>query len=240
MATDDDDKSARPEPKVKDLLERDPAKPLEEFIDAATAAELARWFGLPSFEQVGDQLEAQPSSSAPTEDPDVLRVREKRANAIAAVDPGLLEALRLRAEGPKDLLRFEATIETRVDPSIALLDLGMIERTHTIAEPREIVRPEDIEDQLKDATPQALLRDLHRAEIDFDKTFEVVDMAASQTIDIVAEVALAMATSWKLPELGEPPGIELRKLFDELRAERRLPWADIPSRATLPNRRVTG
>ena len=49
MATDDDK-----DPKVKALVERDPSQPLDSVVDAQTAAQLERWFGLPSFAQVGD------------------------------------------------------------------------------------------------------------------------------------------------------------------------------------------
>ena len=229
MAPDD-----KPEPTVKQLLERGLDKPLEEVVDAATAAELERWFGLPSFQQI-EEGEVAP----PVEDPDVTAVRERRARAIAAVDPGLVEAHRRRTDAPDDLISFRATIDVRVDPSVALLDLAMIEHKLTIAEPREVERPEDIEEQLKDATPQALLRDLHRAEIDFEKAFEVVDMAAEQWIDPVAAVNEAMATSWKLPPLVDTPARAIRTILAEVRAEFDAPWSEVPTRAHLPNRRVT-
>lgn len=229
MVPDDD----KPDPTVKQLLERDLDKPLEEFVDAKTAAELERWFGLPSFQQV-EEGEVKLSS----EDPDVAAVRERRAKAMAAVDPALLEAHRKRTDAPDDLIKFKATIELRIDPSVALFDLAMIENKLTIAEPRDVERPEDIEDQMREAAPQALLRDLHRPEIDFEKTFELVDMAAEQWIDVVAAVDEAMATSWKLPPLGATPAHELRAFLAEVRAEYDAPWPDILNRAHLPNRRV--
>ena len=80
------------------------------------------------------------------------------------------------------------------------------------------------------------MRDLHRSETNFDKTFEIIDAAADQRMDIVAEVATAMRTSWKLPPLGDSPWEEARRLLDEARAERRKPW--IHSLHALPNRRV--
>lgn len=227
MASEDD----KPEPKVKELLERDLGKPLEAIVDEVTAAQLERWFGLPSFEQVEDGERA-----APDEDPEMLAVRERRAKAIAAVDPGLLEAHRQRMESPWALIQFQPNVEVRVDPELALFDFAMAEGR--LAEPRELERPEDIEDQLRDNTPQALLRDLHRAELEFQKEFEIVDMSAEQRIDVVAAVREAFATSWKLPDLGELPGRRLARLMAELRAEREVPWAELPKRVHLPNRQV--
>jgi hypothetical protein len=224
------------DPKVKELLERDLGKPLEDVVDEVTAAQLERWFGLPTFQQV-EEGEVQIEQ----EDPDMVAVRERRAKAIEAVDPAMVEAHRRRTDGPlDDLLKFKATIKLRVNPELSLFDHKMIENKLQISEPRDHVRPEDIEDQMQDTTPQALLRDLHRPELFFEKVFEVVDMAADQKIDIVAEVSAAMATNWKLPAFGASPLVEGRQLLADIAAERRSPWADIPNRANLPNRRVQG
>jgi hypothetical protein len=207
-------------------------KKVKDLIDAGTRADLERWFGLPSFEELADRgLKPEP----PPEDPEMVAVRKHRADAIAAVDPALVEAHRRRTDPPPDLIKFKASIDVRVDPSIALLDLSMIERRHTIAEPRERERPMDLQDDLHDCTPQALLRDLHRPELTFEKIFEMVDMSADQRFDIVAVVAEAMRTRWTLPPFGLSPYQQARALLRELRNDRHRPWTDIK----MPNRRVT-
>jgi hypothetical protein len=122
----------------------------------------------------------------------------------------------------------------RVDPSVALFDTAMIARQ--IAEPREVEVPEELRDDMKDVTPQALLRDLHRPELSFDKTFEIVDVAAEQRLDIVAEVDAAMKASWKLPPLGASPWREAAALVDAIRADERRSWVELAK--TLPNRTV--
>ncbi|HVK86260.1 MAG TPA: hypothetical protein VM513_19200 [Kofleriaceae bacterium] len=227
------DSDDKPDPKVKDLLGRE----LHDVVDELTAKELERWFGLPSFTDVE---EAAAKAPAPTEDPEIAAVRERRKQATAAVEPALLDAIHARTVvASETLVRFEATIDVCVDAGIARLDLDMIDRRMSIAEPRQLERPMDIEDELRDNTPQALLRDLHRAEIDFDKTFEVVDMAAEQTLDPVAAVGEAMRTNWKLPPLGEPPPREVHRMLAEARGEIRAPWTNIPARVELPNRRVS-
>jgi hypothetical protein len=92
---------------------------------------------------------------------------------------------------------------------------------------------------MRDVTPQALLRDLHRPELPFEKQFELVDHGAELRRDIVAEIETAMATDWKLPPLGVSPWHEARQLLAELRAERRRAWTG-ERLAQLPNRRVRG
>jgi hypothetical protein len=215
------------EPKVKDLLAGDPA------LDPTTLRDLERWFGLPSFEQLAER------PPAPPEDPEDVALRERREAAIAAVDPALLASIRHRSEdNPETLLELELTLDVHVDPGIARFDPAMVDRGNALAEPREVDIPEALRDDLMDVTPQALLRDLHRAELFFDKQFEVVDMAAEQRFDIVAEVATAMATSWKLPPLDKLPEAACRELLAELRAYRRRPWPELLRAQPLPNRRI--
>ncbi len=230
MAPDDPNDSSGPDPKVRELLDGG----LEEVVDEATRRELEKWFGLPSFEE----LEAKGVEPKP-EDPDVAAVKERRAKAIEAIDPALLETVGTRYEGKGErLIKFAPKIDVHVDPEIARFDHAMLQKVSTIADPRDVERPEDLDDDLKDCTPQALLRDLHRPETDFNKVFDVIDIAAEQKLDIVAEVDKAMKTSWQLPPLGKSPFVQCRELIDELRHERRQPWAKIPSRMKLSNRRV--
>lgn len=210
---------APPEQKVKQLL------------DAATFAELERWFGLPSFQEVAEKGEPPPA------DPELEAARERRAKALAAIDPALVEAHRRRVESGDSLIRFQAAIDLRIDPSVLRIDLDHVERKQAIAEPREVEIPEALRDDLADCTPQAILRDLHRPELYFDKLFEVVDMAAEQRLDIVAAVDDAMRTSWKLPPFERSLAAEARELVAELRADRMRDIAHFLPH--LPHRRVT-
>ena len=210
-------------------------KTVKELISDATRAELEKWFGLPSFEQLAEEGK-QP---APSEDAEMVAVRERREKALAAIDPALVERIHYRTEvKPETLLELELTLDVHVDPDIALFDESMAARAATIAEPREVEISEDLRDDLKECVPQALLRDLHRPETDFDKTFEVVDVAAEQRMDIVAEVATAMRTSWALPPLGKNPFTETRELLAEVRRERKQSWPALFAALPLPNRKV--
>ena len=218
MSTDDDD-----DKRVKDIL------------DAGQLETLERWFGLPSYDQLAEQGK---QAAEPELDPDMLEVRRKRAAAIAAVDPALLARILFWVEeNPETLRRFEATIDVRIREDVGLFDASMVDKGFAIAEPREVEISDELRDDLKECTPQALLRDLHRPETFFDKMFEIVDAAAEQRLDIVAEVAAAMRTRWSLPRLDVAPWNESTALIREARADRYRSWAHVLP--NLPNRRVS-
>lgn len=204
---------------------------VKQMLDASTLADLERWFGLPSFQELAEKKEE------PEADPELQATREQRAKAIAAIDPAVVEAHRRRVEVGETLLQFKAVLDLRIDPAIARLDYDHIEKKQSIAEPREVEIPDQLRDDLTECTPQAILRDLHRPELYFDKIFEVVDMAAEQRLDIVAAVDEAMRTSWRLPPFGGSIAAEGRALLAELKVERMRSIAD--ALASLPNRRVT-
>lgn len=206
-------------------------KKVKELIDGATRAELARWFGLPSYEALAEQ---GVHSEQPPEDPRSAGRRKQQDTALAAIDPALVEAHRRRTERLATL-KPPPEVTLHADPSIMQLDMAMIDQRGAIANPRDVVRPPDLDDELRDCTPQALLRDLHRPELYFDKAFERVDLLATYRLDIAANIDEVMATSTKLG----PPQTSLfdegSALLQELRAERKQPWINIE----MPRRRVT-
>ncbi len=217
MAPEDDDR------KVKDM------------IGTTSVADLQRWFGLPSF----TELEEEGKQAAVPEDDPYKEARERRERALAAVETWFLDALARRAEKPWGLIKFKQIIDVHVRLDMALVDASAAESFRGAAEPREIERPEVIEDQLRERTPQALLRDLHRVESFFEKSYEIYDAEAAESVNVVAIVENAMGMDLKLPPLGEPPAAEFKRISAEVRAERTLPWADLPKRNRLHNRRVS-
>jgi hypothetical protein len=118
-----------------------------------------------------------------------------------------------------------------------MLDEGMVDRGHTLAEPREYELPYDLEVAMQERTPQALLRDLHRPELVFDKMFEIIDVIADSRVDLRAMINEALTyqrISTKKPESNVRDAIAL---LAEMRRERRKPWTALTSK--MPNRRVT-
>lgn len=205
---------------------------VKQLIDSGTRAELERWFGLPSYEALAEQgIHPEP----PAEDPRFAERRKRQTAALAAVDPAMLEAIHRRTEKLAGALTPPLEAALHLDPGIMQLDTAMIAQHGAIAEPREVARPPDLEDAMSDCTPQALLRDLHRPELNFDKAFEHADLREPHRINIAADIDEVMATSTRLPPAA-------RSLFDEgyallqgLRAERKQPWSNVD----MPRRRVT-
>ena len=222
MAPDDDDDDR----KVKMML------------DAATQADLARWFGLPSFTQVEEEALKAPEHVSPELAPAVAAVVERRNEAIEAVDKALLEAIYARHNvDPKDLFVFQQELDVHIDEDFGAIDEVLVAKTSSIAEPREVELPDALIDALKECTPQALLRDLHRAERYFDKTFEVHDALEEARVDASAEAKTAMTTHWKIPPREEPAFHAAMRVWQEIKAERRRPWTELLS--SLPSRRVS-
>jgi hypothetical protein len=209
-------------------------KTVKELIDEGTRADLERWFGLPSFEQLAEQ---QQKKQQPVEEPDRVAFQKQRAAALAAVDPNMLAAHRRRVERQHDLMLFEPRIEPRISPRMMMLDQAMIDRGHTLADPREYELPDDLDVAMQERTPQALLRDLHRPELVFEKIFEITDVIAESRVDLRATINEALAFR---PSSTKKPESKLREaiaLLAEMRRERRKPWTALTSK--MPNRRVT-
>jgi hypothetical protein len=207
-----DDGRPADEPKVKDLL------------DPATRAQLERWFSLPSFEQLADRgvVPAEP----PPEDTEASEQLKRRAAAIEAADPTLLAEIAARAERSGDAIKPLPPLPSPTDRPIAQFDPAMAE-LRTIAEPRDYERAMWIEDDLKDCTPQALLRDLHRPELLFDKVFERFDPDAQARFNVRGIVTEVMTTRWQNLDFPLYATALARDALSEVRTTLHQPWADL-------------
>lgn len=238
--TDDDPTSASKDPKVKELVDRDPSEPLDRFVDAETAAQLERWFGLPSFAQV-EAGEVEVDDGLDGLDPGVAAVRDRRKRIAQEIDPELLAAIEQRHTPPDDLIKFAVTLEPR-DLDIALVDPTYFESRAAIGEVREYEWPEDIQEALHENTPQALLRDLHRLETDFDQpsdefvNFEDEEPPEPLIIDLRSKIDAVMAMRFRAEPVVLP---DVSTLMDEFRTEVRRSWVEIAKSGKLYNRRVT-
>jgi hypothetical protein len=197
---------------------------VKDMLDPATRADLERWFGLPSFESLGDKPPPELPLDGALADPAVQKVAKQREAALAEVDPELVAAIYARTDDHHDrIIQFKPTLDVHIQEDFGNLDEGMLQRASSL-EPREYELGDELREAMSECTPQALLRDLHRPENDFDKQFEVVDITAEQRIDAVGEVKSAMATSWKLPPLEASPLIASTGDIAEVRRIRAQPW----------------
>lgn len=222
--TDDDSKDQ----KVKALVE-----------DPTMIAQLEAWFGRPSFAQVEAGEVSAPAGEAI--DPEVQALQDRRKRVLDEVDKKLLASIESRITPPDDLIKFTATIEPR-DKAIALFDTTFSEN-RAIAEERWYERPEDIRDALEENAPQALLRDLHRPETDFDRNsgnefenFEDEPPREPLIPDVAKQIDEVFRERYKLQPVEIP---DMSTLLADSRFEIRSRWTDILQRARLINRRVT-
>lgn len=210
----------------------------KDVIDAATQRDLERWFGLPSFTQLEEEGK-QPQAPTSGMDPEMKAVIERRDKALANVDRAFLEAIYARHDvKPEDIIVFEKTIDVHVSETFGAVDEALVQRAGGIAEPREYELSEQLHDDMKECTPQAMLRDLHRPEKYFDKQLEYPDPAeiGTERVDATELIKTAMTTRWTMPEPEEPALLEAERQWAAVRSERRRSWLDyLPA---LRNRRV--
>jgi hypothetical protein len=211
----------------------------KDVIDAATQRDLERWFGLPTFTQLEDEGK-QAQVPTPDIDPEMAAVIARRDKALANVDPAFLASIYARHDhSADDIIVFERTIDVRVaETNFGAVDDQLVQRAGSLAEPREYEPSDELREDMKDCTPQAMLRDLHRPEKYFDKELVRPDLEEEglAPIDVVKVVKTAMTTRWTLPE-PDPPLVEAERLWTAVRNERRRNWLEyLPA---LRNRSTT-
>jgi hypothetical protein len=194
------------------------AAQLEEELDPATVAQLARWFGLPSFTELAEQRE---------ESQEELETRERLEQLEAAVDPALVARLRARDHAGDELIRLTGEVTIHVETPIERLDASFVQRFGAIADPREVEIPYQLEDDLRECTPQALLRDLHRPEETFLAQLELDEEPPPPGPDAMREIREIMTTSFHFTP-PVPASERLVGAFSEIRWLRAADWGDLP------------
>jgi hypothetical protein len=204
------------EPRVGELLARGALPAESEELDPATIAQLAAWFGAP----------AAGPAPAPPETPAVADAATRRARALEAVDPGFVSALQSRWARGEALLRVTAPM-SRPRRAPSKFDLA-VWNLHLGDPPREVERPEDIGDTLKDPTPQAVLRDLHRPEQQWPRRFLPRDLGLDVAgLRTRARIDGILSTNYAVRIDDEPiPARIMAEQAESLRARLNAPWED--------------
>jgi hypothetical protein len=211
------------EPRARDIASSKSTADLEDRLDPETIAQLAGWFGLPSFEQLEEQ-EAERVRAAAEADVWAER-RQLHARIEGDADPRVLALLDRWRDAGHGLLAVPPPPELHVALDLVRVD-QLADHMGSIAEPRENERPEWIEDVVAVQTAQAILRDLHRPETTFDIVYEYGprEPTLRETTDEIRKVFLA---SYRVRP--EPP---VRTLIAEGLAELRkwkgVDWAELP------------
>jgi hypothetical protein len=202
----------REEPRVRDLVASDDPDEL----DPALIARLAAWFGEPV-----------PDPEPPPDDPERREMLAARERALAAVQPEMVESLVGRGEHYAALLEVP-TLPSPVAAEITRFDLARWGLRLAFGE-REREIPEEVADALRERTPQALLRDLHRpvrhfGHVQLDEVDLGVDLAGARARALVVETITALHAI-RLDEEPNP-----RRFMREDRARLRsildAPWQD--------------
>ena len=195
-------------------------------MDPATVLQLASWFGLPSFAAQQEDAAQAPPPRDEQLDPDLVARRAAHERAIAAVDPAILASIDARRARGATLTRLPPPLRLTVDENVSIVDEAMIARAGAVAEPREVEIPEALRDDLRECTPQAVLRDLHRSVEEFAIQFEVGALTAALPPNAGGMVREAMATNWHPPAAASRM-LEARGLLDELAGAKRAPWGPL-------------
>lgn len=192
--TDDDDGSEqgleeateegapRSELRGRDLLHRtsEELEAIEAAMDPQQLAEVQRWFTRPSRQVVEEQLAPERpvrlgaglGDEYATELGDDSEARKRRVADLATViTPEMYDCLERHA---RYSARFRELVPPApvLDPSILRIVVPTEEQIATIGEAQFYGQPRDIEEDLKDAAPQAVLRDLYRPETEFQLQLE--------------------------------------------------------------------
>lgn len=132
---------------------------LPTLLDPQTAAELARWFEQPALAHNGDS-NPQPHDSDPLLSDEIDKIREA---AMAAAQPAFLASIE-RWYIRNDAIRYDDTYAIRATQKFDTVTTAIEQFTQRLVlqTPVERERPMYLEDALRECTPQALLRDLHR------------------------------------------------------------------------------
>lgn len=231
MATEDDPPD---EPGTGDAGEAGRDDRRAKDLDAATLAELAAWFELPSVQVVEEQQARVAEESAESDEWRVAR--ERREAATAAADP-LLIAYVSRHETTPPPFKPLPPLELKLDESIVLpyvraqldrLDQGDL----AVMDERPYGVPTDIADAVsRHNAPQAILRDLYRPVSDFSVRFESpFDMDDLPTVDPSAEIREALRTHLTVVWL-EPAMNTLDDTWRELDEILDRPWDELAAAA---------
>ena len=218
------------EPRARDIAAAKSTAELEEKLAPETIAQLAAWFGLPSFQE----LEEQRAGEAVVESERDVEIREMEDKIAAVVDQALLARIE-SWRGAGDTM-FDEIIppELHLVDDIRASDGAFADRLGVVAEERSIERPRWVDEELSDNTPQAVLRDLYRPETTFAKYLRIGDPEPGFA-EVLADIRTTATARYTVRP--EPPIRDLiADAFAELRHWKAARWGelDLPRREPQP------
>ena len=175
--TGDDRDAPRSDLRARDLLSRssEELEAIEAALDPQQLAELQSWFARPSRQVVEEEIARTKRVSlgaglgdeyAEEMDADSAARKKRVAELATVITPEMYDCLE-RHERNAGRFRDLVPPAPVLDPSILAITVPTEEQIATIGEPQFYTQPHDIEKDMEDAAPQAVLRDLYRPESEF-------------------------------------------------------------------------
>jgi len=215
------------EPRVRDLIARGESPAVT---DPQTIAQLAAWFGLPSFADVEeDQARAAAEAAEPSR---VEQIQQRRKEALAQIDPALLAHVTRHATRAERMARIETPPRPwDGDARLTTFDPSQVPPELTEDDWREVEIPNELSKDLKTSTPQAFLRDLHRPEKDFyvrlQPPWDDGDGSEGQRAeDPMAPIRETLRRDYREGTTVPAATSSLVESWSDLRARLALPWAE--------------
>lgn len=192
-----------------------------EELDPALVEQLAAWFGSPAEEDANLSRQERAQIAFTKER---KRIHE---HVAASTDPGFLAKLEFWTQDADNNIRLPEPPRMLLEMPITKFDLE-VWGLPTV-ELRQVERPAEITDSLQENVPQALLRDLHRPEIEFGKhLYEQdigVDIAGAGVMREIHELAV---TKYRVRIQEEVTAFKHgRRELDEMRQRYDEPWEEI-------------
>lgn len=198
----------------------------EDDLDPETIAQLARWFG------AATPNAAMGSAPAPV-DPDILEAQAAKKRAADSADPALVARLEQWTTSGDPLIKLPPPMEN-VGPDTSLPKFDMsVWGLRTAGRAREVEPPDKIREALKERTPQALLRDLHRPETHFgdvymDMVDTGLDVGGVRARRLVKDAITTTYTIKICDELAPRQWMDAD--FADLRTRLNQPWSELAVR----------
>ncbi len=212
------------EPRARDLATTPAPEGTQHPMDPATIAQLASWFDLPSFDEVAEQQEAARAEAE--EKTGVQKVLEVRAKALANIEPAFMARLDGRRAAGARLPQIPP-LEVRWERRVLAFDESQVPEAIDPDYLPEVYIPPQLVKDLKDCTPQAFLRDLHRPDKEFyiqlQPAFE--DVGEIEMPDPMGPIRETVRADYRVGVVA-PAVTTMAEGIADLRAILARPWAE--------------
>lgn len=211
------------EPRGVDLVRAKTADEVQSpLVDAKTMAQLASWFGLPSFTELEER-----GAAAPEEAPDDKHWREIREKLAAHVQPAMIERVASKVHSADRLLLVREPGPMASEAVVLLHDERFSDQMAMAIEPRVLELSSEHLSDLNDCAPQAILRDLYRPEADFCEPCTWREQLEPPRADDLLEVREIMKLRFPMPPWIKPVGEYLEAVAD-MRIWMAKDWGALP------------